>query len=66
MKERGAMLKVRRYCGNMNFLLKAANLCIAQANIPFIICVLAMMMLMAIEILGVWIYGELKGHVRKR
>ena len=39
---------------------------IAQANIPFIICVLAMMMIMVIEILGVWIYGELKGHVRKR
>ncbi len=39
---------------------------IAQVNIPFIICVLAMMMIMVIEILGVWIYGELKGHVRKR
>ena len=39
---------------------------IAQVNIPFIICVLAMMIIMVIEILGVWGYGKLKGHVRKR
>jgi len=39
---------------------------IAQANIPFIICVLAMMMIMVIEILEVWGYGKLKGFVRKR
>lgn len=39
---------------------------IAQVNIPFIICVLAMMMIMVIEILGVWGYGKLKGFVRKR
>ena len=35
---------------------------IAQVNIPFIICVLAMMMIMVIEILGVWGYGKLKGQ----
>ncbi len=48
----------------MNFLLKAANLCIAQANIPFIICVLAMM-IMVIEILGAFQLKYFKHNIQE-